>query len=79
MIYELEATYEEGKPSDEQTACIETFFDSSNEFWKASGLTTDTGSDEETQAMINFFLGALAGDIPEPILKMVTDWKDEGF
>jgi hypothetical protein len=79
MIHQLESVYEEGKPSDEQTKCIETFFNETDEFWQASELQLGEGSDEETQKMIEYFFCTIGGDAPQHIRKMITDWQEEGF
>ena len=79
MLYELECVFDESLPSDEQSACIEVFFDGSNDFWKESGLSVDTGSDAETVTMINYFLACVDTGISDNIRKMLNDWKEEGF
>jgi hypothetical protein len=78
MIYELEKAYKENTPSDEQGDCIEIFFCPS-EFWEQFGIDELDGSDEESNRMINLFLGSLGPDVPPHIRKMLIDWRDHGF
>ena len=78
MLHVLEQVYEEGKPFDEQTACIEEFF-GNDAFWKNQFDFEDDGSDENTEKMIDLVLNNLSADIPKHLIDMLNFWKVEGF
>ena len=82
MNYELVKLFEEGKPSDQQSACIRYFFEGgADDIFVPAGFPKfgdRDGSDEETFKMINY---ALAGpfELEPHIRKMLEEWKTEGF
>ena len=66
------------RPFDQQTECIETFFDGNNPFWAGTEHEGELeGTDEETQSMISMFI---QNANPEgAVLAMMLSWSEDGF
>lgn len=77
MVHDLPYVFVEGMPYDEQTKCVEAFFDEKDPTWVELGYVPFTGSDEESQAMIKHALTNI--EHPDNIREMLEYWRDSGF
>lgn len=82
MMQDVANAYQEGMPFDQQSGCIEAFFDENAKEWQhvapAIGLSIPfTGSDEESHLMIKYALHTWR--MPDHIREMLKSWYTEGF
>jgi hypothetical protein len=73
----LDDLFEPGVPADQQSAAIEDFFDPENPIFKGTDIRDDSGSDEESKAMINYALQNI--ELSPRVKAMLISWREDGF
>lgn len=69
--------YLPGVPPDQQSGCIEAFFDPEAAEWVDAGFPELAGTDEESQAMMQHALSNW--ELSPEVRDMIRSWQTDGF